>query len=41
VWQDDFEGYGRRDLIHSPLNALASTANYLKKRWLQQISFFS
>ena len=26
----DFEGYGRRDLIHSPLNALASTANYLK-----------
>ena len=26
----DFEGYGRRDLIHSALNALASTANYLK-----------
>jgi lytic murein transglycosylase len=26
----DFEGYGRRDLIHSGLNALASTANYLK-----------
>ena len=26
----NFEGYGRRDLIHSPLNALASTANYLK-----------
>jgi lytic murein transglycosylase len=26
----DFEGYGRRDLIHSSLNALASTANYLK-----------
>jgi lytic murein transglycosylase len=26
----DFEGYGRRDLIHSPLDALASTANYLK-----------
>jgi lytic murein transglycosylase len=26
----DFEGYGHRDLIHSPLNALASTANYLK-----------
>ena len=26
----DFDGYGRRDLIHSPLNALASTANYLK-----------
>jgi membrane-bound lytic murein transglycosylase B len=24
------EGYGRRDLIHSALNALASTANYLK-----------
>ena len=27
----DFDGYGRRDLIHSPPNALASTANYLKK----------
>jgi len=27
----DFDGYGRRDLIHSPLNALASTANYLKR----------
>jgi len=26
----DFEGYGRRDLIHSALDALASTANYLK-----------
>ena len=26
----DFDGYGRRDLIHSPLSALASTANYLK-----------
>ena len=26
----DFDGYGRRDLIHSPQNALASTANYLK-----------
>ncbi len=26
----DFDGRGRRDLIHSPLNALASTANYLK-----------
>ena len=26
----DFEGNGRRDLIHSSLNALASTANYLK-----------
>ncbi len=26
----DFDGLGRRDLIHSPLNALASTANYLK-----------
>jgi lytic murein transglycosylase len=26
----DFEGQGRRDLIHSALNALASTANYLK-----------
>ena len=26
----DFDGSGRRDLIHSPLNALASTANYLK-----------
>src|SRR5215467_828117 len=26
----DFEGYGHRDLIHSALNALASTANYLK-----------
>lgn len=26
----DFDGYGRRDLIHSPLNALASAANYLK-----------
>jgi len=26
----DFDGYGRRDLIHSSLNALASTANYLK-----------
>ena len=26
----DFEGTGRRDLIHSSLNALASTANYLK-----------
>jgi lytic murein transglycosylase len=26
----DFDGYGHRDLIHSPLNALASTANYLK-----------
>jgi len=26
----DFEGLGRRDLVHSPLNALASTANYLK-----------
>jgi lytic murein transglycosylase len=26
----DFEGYGRSDLIHSALNALASTANYLK-----------
>ena len=25
-----FDGYGRRDLIHSPPNALASTANYLK-----------
>ena len=27
----DFDGYGHRDLIHSPPNALASTANYLKK----------
>ncbi len=26
----DFDGTGRRDLVHSPLNALASTANYLK-----------
>ena len=26
----DFEGYGHRDLIHSALDALASTANYLK-----------
>jgi lytic murein transglycosylase len=26
----DFEGFGRRDLIHSGLNALASTANYLQ-----------
>jgi membrane-bound lytic murein transglycosylase B len=26
----DFEGYGHRDLIRSALNALASTANYLK-----------
>jgi len=26
----DFEGRGHRDLIHSALNALASTANYLK-----------
>ncbi len=26
----DFEGHGHRDLIHSGLNALASTANYLK-----------
>ncbi len=26
----DFEGTGRRDLIHSALNALASTANYFK-----------
>ena len=26
----DFDGHGRRDLIHSPLSALASTANYLK-----------
>jgi membrane-bound lytic murein transglycosylase B len=26
----DFDGTGRRDLIRSPLNALASTANYLK-----------
>jgi membrane-bound lytic murein transglycosylase B len=26
----DFEGYGRLDLIHSALNALASTANYFK-----------
>ena len=26
----DFAGLGRRDLIHNPLNALASTANYLK-----------
>jgi lytic murein transglycosylase len=26
----DFEGQGHRDLIHSALNALASTANYLK-----------
>ena len=26
----DFEGYGHRDLIHSALNALTSTANYLK-----------
>jgi lytic murein transglycosylase len=26
----DFEGHGHRDLIHSALNALASTANYLK-----------
>jgi len=25
----DFEGFGHRDLIHSALNALASTANYL------------
>jgi len=25
-----FDGYGPRDLIHSPQNALASTANYLK-----------
>lgn len=25
-----FDGYGRRDLVHSPQNALASTANYLK-----------
>ena len=31
----DFEGLGHRDLIHSPLNALASTANYLKNYgWL-------
>ncbi len=27
----DFDGYGHRDLIHSPQNALASTANYLKQ----------
>jgi len=27
----DFDGNGHRDLIHSPPNALASTANYLKK----------
>ena len=27
----DFDGYGHRDLIHSAPNALASTANYLKK----------
>jgi lytic murein transglycosylase len=26
----DFEGFGHRDLIHSGLNALASTGNYLK-----------
>jgi lytic murein transglycosylase len=26
----DFDGYGRRDLIRSTPNALASTANYLK-----------
>jgi len=26
----DFDGFSRRDLIHSPMNALASTANYLK-----------
>jgi lytic murein transglycosylase len=26
----DFEGFGHRDLIHSALDALASTANYLK-----------
>lgn len=26
----DFDGYAHRDLIHSPPNALASTANYLK-----------
>ena len=26
----DFDGNGHRDLIHSPPNALASTANYLK-----------
>jgi lytic murein transglycosylase len=26
----DYEGLGHRDLIHSALNALASTANYLK-----------
>jgi lytic murein transglycosylase len=26
----DFDGDGRRDLIHSPADALASTANYLK-----------
>ncbi len=38
----DFDGYGHRDLIHSPPNALASTANYLKtfgwtrdQRWTQ------
>jgi lytic murein transglycosylase len=31
----DFEGLGHRDLIHSALNALASTANYLKNYgWL-------
>jgi lytic murein transglycosylase len=31
----DFEGYGHRDLIHSALNALASTGNYLKSYgWL-------
>ena len=38
----DFEGLGHRDLIHSALNALASTANYLKnygwlsgKQWME------
>ena len=42
----DFEGYGRRDLIHSALNALASTANYLKsygwtagKPWTEGANF--
>jgi lytic murein transglycosylase len=31
----DFEGYGHRDLIHSALDALASTGNYLKSYgWL-------
>lgn len=44
----DFEGYGRRDLIHSALNALASTANYLKsygwtkdKPWTQDAVNFT